>query len=48
MAYDALVYAGAIALWHLQKHDNLQSAADSIRNAIDSGRALQHFNAARK
>jgi anthranilate phosphoribosyltransferase len=48
LAYDALVYAGAIALWHLQKYDNVKTAADTIREAIDSGRALQHFNAAKK
>jgi anthranilate phosphoribosyltransferase len=48
LAYDALVYAGAIALWHLQKYDTLKAAADSIREAIDSGKALQHFNAAKK
>jgi anthranilate phosphoribosyltransferase len=47
IAYDALVYAGAIALWHLHKYGSLQAAADCIREAIDSGRALQHFNAAR-
>ncbi len=47
MAYDALVYAGAIALWHLKKHDKLPAAADSIRNVLNNGRALQHFNAAK-
>jgi anthranilate phosphoribosyltransferase len=46
--YDALVYTGAIALWHLNKQDNLQDAAAAVRHAIDSGKALQHFNAARK
>ncbi len=45
--YDALVYAGAIALWHLQKHDTLQAGAAAIRDAIDSGKALHHFNAAK-
>lgn len=47
-AYDALVYAGAIALWHLKKHDTLAAAADSIRAVLNNGKALQHFNAAKK
>ena len=45
--YDAMVYTGAIALWHLKKHDNLNDAADRIREVINNGSALLHFNAAK-
>jgi anthranilate phosphoribosyltransferase len=45
--YDAMVYAGAIALWHLGKSATLHDAAARVRNVIDSGKALQHFNKAR-
>lgn len=45
--YDALVYAGAIALWHLKKYDNLQDAAAQVREALDSGKALSHFESAK-
>ena len=46
-SYDALVYAGAIALWHLKKYDNLAGAADRIREVLNNGQALEHFNNAR-
>lgn len=46
-AYDALVYSGAIALWHLKKHDNLQDAAAQIREVLDSGKAMSHFESAK-
>lgn len=46
-SYDALVYAGAIALWHLKKYSTLADAADHIRQVLDSGKALEHFNNAR-
>ena len=46
-SYDALVYSGAIALWHLKKHDTLANAADSIREVLNNGKALEHFNNAR-
>jgi anthranilate phosphoribosyltransferase len=46
-AYDALVYAGAIALWHLQKFGNLPDAAAYVREILDSGDALQRLQAAR-
>lgn len=45
--YDALVYSGAIALWHLKKYDDIKAAANKIREVLDDGRALKHFNAAR-
>lgn len=44
---DALVYSGAIALWHLRKADSIQQAAEQIRNVLDNGKALAHFNAAK-
>jgi anthranilate phosphoribosyltransferase len=46
-SYDALVYAGAIALWHLKKYDRLAGAADRIREVLNNGQALEHFNNAR-
>lgn len=43
--YDALVYAGGIALWHLQKADDLPQAAGMIREVLNNGKAMEHFNA---
>ena len=37
--YDSLVYAGALILNHLGRHNTLQSAADEIRSVLDSGKA---------
>lgn len=45
-SYDALVYAAAIALWHVKKADNINQAADKIRQVLNNGSALRHFNAA--
>lgn len=45
--YDALVYAGAIALWHLKKYKKLQDAASQIRDVLDSGKAMSHFENAK-
>lgn len=42
-ARDALVSAGAVSLWHLGRYDSLRTAADAIRAALDSGRALEHL-----
>ena len=42
--YDALVYSGAIALWHLNRYDSLVDAADRIREVLNSGAALEHFH----
>ncbi len=44
--YDALVYSGAIALWHLKKFNTLNEAASKIREVLNNGEALKHFNAA--
>ena len=45
--YDALVYSGAIALWHLKKYDTLADAAENVREVLNNGAALEHFNNAR-
>ena len=45
--YDALVYAGAIALWHLKKFGNLPDAAAQVREVLDSGKALERLESAR-
>jgi anthranilate phosphoribosyltransferase len=46
-ARDSLVYAGAIMLQHLGRHDSLAAAAATVAGIIDSGKALAHFEAAR-
>ncbi len=43
-SYDALVYSGAIALWHLKKVETIEQAASLIREVLDNGRALKHFS----
>lgn len=43
-AYDSLVYAAAITLHHLGRHESLQAAADAVRNSINTGKALAHFH----
>jgi anthranilate phosphoribosyltransferase len=40
---DCLVYGAALCLWHLGRHGDLRSAADAVRGAIDSGKALEHL-----
>jgi anthranilate phosphoribosyltransferase len=42
-AYDSLIYATALTLWHLKKTDSLISGAQRAREAINSGKANQHF-----
>ena len=39
-AYDSLVYAGALILWHTGKAADLESAAQRIRRVLDSGQAV--------
>jgi anthranilate phosphoribosyltransferase len=41
--YDALVYAGAICLWHLKRAENIQAGAEMIRRVLDSGAALERL-----
>lgn len=43
---DSLIYAGAIALQQLNKFESLDEAAQKIRDVLDSGAALERFNAA--
>jgi anthranilate phosphoribosyltransferase len=40
---DGLVYGGALCLWHLGRYADLPSAAEAVRGAIDSGKALEHL-----
>ncbi len=40
---DALVTAGALCLWHIGRHDNLQDAANTIRATLDSGDAAHRL-----
>jgi anthranilate phosphoribosyltransferase len=44
--YDAIVYSASIALWHLKKAESLTEAATKVRQVLDNGSALKHFNAA--
>jgi len=37
---ESLVYGAALCLWHLKRHGSLASAADTAREALDSGQAL--------
>jgi len=46
-ARDSLVYAAAIMLRHLGKHESLQAAAMAVREVLDNGAAMAHFDAAR-
>lgn len=43
--YDSIVYAGAIALQHLQRYVDLADAAAAVRATLDSGKALLTFKA---
>lgn len=45
-ARDSLIYTGAVALTHLKQTSSMEQAANRIRNAIDSGEALEKFEAA--
>ena len=46
-AHDGLVTAAAVCLWHLGKHASFQSAADSVRTALNGGNALKNLNNAK-
>ncbi len=41
--FDSLVYGAALCLWHLNRQPSLAKAADAVREALDSGKALKHF-----
>jgi anthranilate phosphoribosyltransferase len=45
-AHDSLVYAAAIVLHHLGRHESLASAADAVRRVLASGEALARFKSA--
>ncbi|MCU7933372.1 MAG: anthranilate phosphoribosyltransferase [Candidatus Thiodiazotropha sp. (ex Dulcina madagascariensis)] len=40
-AYDSLVYASALIVWHAGRQDTLSAAAAQVRQALDSGAAYQ-------
>ena len=42
-AHDAAVLGSAMALWHLGKAKTMQQATDAAREAIGSGKAMQHL-----
>jgi anthranilate phosphoribosyltransferase len=42
-AYDALVYSCALILWHAGTFSTLESAADRVRQVLDSGLAQQRI-----
>jgi anthranilate phosphoribosyltransferase len=45
---DSLICGGALCLWHLKRHDSLQTAATAVRRALDSGQALERIRRARE
>ncbi len=42
-AYDSLLYACSLILWHTGKATDLKSAADIIRQTLDSGSAMSRL-----
>jgi anthranilate phosphoribosyltransferase len=44
---DALIYSGALCLWHLKRFPSLESAAIHIRTVLDNGSAFETFNKAK-
>jgi anthranilate phosphoribosyltransferase len=42
-AYDSLVYACALILWHTGREASLVSAAERVRAILDSGKARQRL-----
>ena len=45
MFYDGLVYSTSLILWHLGKSKTLPSAADRVREVLNSGKALTRLAA---
>ncbi len=43
---DSLVYGATLCLWHLNRHRSLAQAANAVREVLQSGKALKHFNEA--
>ncbi|RVU84064.1 anthranilate phosphoribosyltransferase [Leucothrix sargassi] len=48
LMFDALVYAASIALTHLKRYETMSEAAEAVRATLESGKALDVFNAASK
>lgn len=44
---DALIYVGALCLWHLQRYPSLETAAVHIRKVLDNGAAFETFKKAK-
>jgi anthranilate phosphoribosyltransferase len=42
-AYDSLVYACSLSLWHTGRHSSLELAAGHVRQVLDSGRAAERL-----
>ncbi len=43
--FDSLVYGAALCVWHLGRCASLSQAAERVREALTSGKALAHFRA---
>lgn len=43
MFYDGLVLAASLVMWHTKKSNSLESAADLVRVALDSGKVLNRL-----
>ena len=41
---DSLVYGAALCLWHLGRRSSLEESARAVRQVLNSGKALEHFN----
>ena len=41
---DSLVYGAALCLWHLGRRSSLAESARAVRQVLNSGKALDHFN----
>lgn len=46
LCYDSMVYCTAICLQHLQRYNDLPTAAAAVRAVLDSGQALKIFQSA--
>lgn len=44
--FDALAYGAALCFWHLKRCASLAEAADTVRDTLRSGAALEHFKRA--
>jgi anthranilate phosphoribosyltransferase len=45
MFYDGLVYSASLILWHIGKSKTLPSAAERVREVLNSGKALNRLEA---